>query len=105
MHRGRLIWMNTQSEPTQAETITVSLEHEAAAADVLNILADPQRIPSWAPKFAERVEHHDGAHWIAHRGTESVPFTFTVHPDAGTVDILREAPDGSSIFGARLRTM
>jgi hypothetical protein len=87
--------------PARAETETLAIAAPPAA--VLAIVADPLRLPEWAPAFATAVTAEDGL-WRVDQG-EGTTFLIdvAVHEAAGTVDLLR--PGGGPSFGARLRAL
>lgn len=85
------------------QTVTVSLEHEAAPQRVVATISDGTRLPQWSPKFADRVER-TGEGWTVTRGDTSFPVTIAVVPEAGVADILLHR-DGALGFGARFRAM
>jgi Polyketide cyclase / dehydrase and lipid transport len=69
-----------------AETRTISIA--APPAVVLAVVADPRRLPEWAPAFARGVQP-DGEGWLIDTGEGRARITVRVSPEHGTVDLLR----------------
>jgi hypothetical protein len=67
-----------------AETRGIS---SAPPAPVLALVADPRRLPEWAPAFARGVQPA-GAHWLIDTGRGQARITVRVSPEHGTVDLL-----------------
>jgi uncharacterized protein YndB with AHSA1/START domain len=70
----------------RAETRSVSIAAPPAA--VLALVADPQRLPEWAPAFARGVQP-DGDEWLIDTREGQARITVRVSPEHGTVDLLR----------------
>lgn len=87
--------------PARGATETLAIAAPPAA--VLAVIADPLRLPEWAPAFATAVTPEDDL-WRIDQG-EGTTFLIdvVVHQAAGTVDLLR--PGGGPSFGARLRAL
>jgi hypothetical protein len=77
-----------------AGTETQSIETEAAVATVIELLADPTRIPEWAPAFADLVTGDPARGWKAAKDGRSFELRVVVNRDAGTVDYLRSIAPG-----------
>ena len=77
---------------TTSETQTAEMAAEPET--MLAILADPRRIPDWAPAFANSVEgdHHSG--WRVMKNGQVIPIRLVVAEQSGTVDYLRRLPNG-----------
>jgi Polyketide cyclase / dehydrase and lipid transport len=75
--------MNTTG---RAETRSISIA--APPAGVLAVVADPRRLPEWAPAFARGVQP-DGDDWLIDTGEGQARITVRVSPEHGTVDLLR----------------
>jgi hypothetical protein len=60
----------------------------APPAAVLALVADPQRLPEWAPAFARGVEP-DGDDWLIDTGEGQARIAVRVSSEHGTVDLLR----------------
>jgi catechol 2,3-dioxygenase-like lactoylglutathione lyase family enzyme len=86
--------------PDRSPTQTAARGIDAEPAAVLALLADPRRLPDWAPAFADRVEGAEGA-WEVVKGKDRFALE-VVRSDAGTVDYLREVAPGRRA-GAYLR--
>ncbi|MCW3063003.1 MAG: hypothetical protein JWN32_175 [Solirubrobacterales bacterium] len=69
----------------RAETRSISIAAPPAA--VLALVADPQRLPEWAPAFARGVQP-DGDHWLIDTREGQARITVRVSPEHGTVDLL-----------------
>ena len=67
---------------------TRSISIAAPPAAVLALVADPQRLPEWAPAFARGVQP-DGDDWLIDTGEGQIRITVRVSPEHGTVDLLR----------------
>jgi hypothetical protein len=51
-------------------------------------------IPKWAPVFADAIEHIGDMHYLVSRNGEVFNLEVSLQPSAGTVDYLREMPNG-----------
>jgi hypothetical protein len=87
-------------ETARAETRTLAIPAPPAA--VLEVIADPLRLPEWAPAFATSVAP-DGDLWRVDTGAGELVVDVCVHEEAGTVDLLR--PGGDTTIGARMRAI
>ncbi len=76
----------TPFAPGRAETRTISVA--APPERVVEYLADPRRLPEWAPGFATAVEHDHDDIWRVH--TEAGPQRVAVRVAAvhGVVDVV-----------------
>jgi hypothetical protein len=88
------------SLPARAETRTRAIAAPPAA--VLEVVADPRRLPEWAPGFARAVAP-EGAYWRVDTGAGELLIDMVVSPEAGTVDLVR--PGAPTEAGARLRAL
>lgn len=70
----------------------------------MGLLADPRRIPEWAPAFADRVVGDDRAGWQAFKDGRGFALRVAVDLDAGTVDYLRQVAPGRE-GGAYIRVV
>jgi uncharacterized protein YndB with AHSA1/START domain len=86
--------------PARAETRTRAIAAPPAA--VLDVVADPRRLPEWAPAFARAVRP-EGEHWRVDTGAGELLVDLVVSREAGTVDVVRAA--GDTTAGARLRAL
>ncbi len=84
-------------------TETRSIESHAVPTDVLALLADPTRLPEWAPAFADTIVR-DAANWRATKDGRDFDLDVLTHPEAGTVDYQREIAPGRK-GGAYLRVV
>jgi len=80
--------------PGTRRTENQSIETEAGVATVVALLADPTRIPEWAPAFADLVSGDPHSGWQATKDGRSFSLRVVVNHDAGTVDYLREVAPG-----------
>lgn len=85
-------------------TETQSVETAAAPDAVLALLADPRRIPDWAPAFADAVSGAAQSGWWARKDGQDFALRVPVNKEAGTVDYLREVAPGWE-GGAYLRAV
>jgi uncharacterized protein YndB with AHSA1/START domain len=69
----------------RVETRSISISAPPAAVHAL--VADPRRLPEWAPAFARGVEP-DGDAWLIDTGEGQARITVRVSPEHGTVDLL-----------------
>ncbi|HWH94280.1 MAG TPA: SRPBCC family protein [Baekduia sp.] len=86
-------------ETSRAETRTAPIA--APPATVLAVIADPRRLPEWAPAFAAAVAP-EGDLWRVDTGGGDLLIDVQVVPHAGTVDLVRR---GDTTTGARLRAL
>ncbi|MEO8828797.1 SRPBCC family protein [Lapillicoccus sp.] len=77
-----------------SRTETQSIESDAELAAVVALLAEPTRIPDWAPAFADAVTLDDGSRWRATKDGQDFSVRVVVNREAGTVDYLREISPG-----------
>ncbi|MGH3095553.1 MAG: SRPBCC family protein [Streptosporangiales bacterium] len=85
-------------------TETQSIESDAPVAAVIAVLADPTRIPQWAPAFADRVADDADAGWQATKDGRDFALRVAVDHDAGTIDYLRQVAPGRE-GGAYIRAV
>jgi hypothetical protein len=71
-----------------------SIESEADPEAVVALLAQPSRIPEWAPAFADVVIEEDRSGWRAIKDGREFKLRVVVNRDARTVDYLREVAPG-----------
>jgi hypothetical protein len=79
----------------RAETRSISIA--ASPAAVLAVVADPRRLPEWAPAFARGVRL-DGDGWLIDTGEGPLRITVRVSPEHGTVDLLRATDPARGAF-------
>lgn len=84
--------------------MTQSIEAAAEPAAVVALLADPTRIPDWAPAFADAVTGDDQSGWRATKDGQGFTVRVVTQRDADTVDYLREITPGSE-SGAFIRVL
>ena len=75
----------------ERRTETQSIESDA---EPLAVLADPTRIPDWAPAFADTVVVDDQSGWLATKDGRDFTVRVVTQRDSGTVDYLREVAPG-----------
>jgi hypothetical protein len=78
----------------QAQTVTRSAESDLEPSRLYDVLAQVSNIPKWAPVFADAIEHIGDMHYRVSRNGEAFNLEVSLHPSAGTVDYLREMPNG-----------
>ena len=86
------------------QTVTRVTECDLEPGNVLSVLGDAGNLPKWAPVFADAVERVDGARYRVTKNEATFGIELTTHPSAGTVDFIREMPNGRR-GGAYLRVM
>lgn len=69
----------------RSETRSISIQ--ASPDAVLDLVADPQNLPGWAPGFASDIRP-DGDDWIINAGDEEARIRVRVSREHGTVDFL-----------------
>jgi hypothetical protein len=79
----------------RAETRSISIAAPPPA--VLAVVADPRRLPEWAPGFAHGVQP-DGDGWLIDTAEGRTRITVRVSPEHGTVDLLRAADPTRGAF-------
>ena len=80
--------------------ISGTIESDADPEVITALLADPRRIPGWAPAFADAVTWDTEAGWRARKSGQDFALLVVNARGSGTVDYLREG----SVTGARLRS-
>jgi hypothetical protein len=85
-----------------SQTVTRAVESDLEPNSVYKILAEASNIPKWAPVFADSIEQIDDAHYRVTKNGETFNVEVSLHPSAGTVDYIREMPNGKR-GGAYLR--
>ena len=85
-------------------TETQSIETHAAPQAILALLADPSRIPEWAPAFVDAVTEDGESGWHATKGGQVFILRVVTVLNAGTVDYLREIAPGRE-GGAYIRAI
>jgi hypothetical protein len=70
----------------------------------MRVLADPERIPLWAPAFADAVSLGASGIWTAIKDHREFALRLVVEERAGTVDYLREVEPGRE-DGAHIRVV
>ncbi len=86
------------------QTETRSIESGAEPAAFVALLADPTRIPDWAPTFADAVTGDDQFGWRATKGGQGFNVRVVTNREAATVDYLREIAPGQE-GGAFIRVV
>ena len=87
-----------------SQTETQSIESHAAPEAILALLADPSRIPEWAPAFVDAVIEDGESGWRATKGGQDSILRVVTKLNAGTVDYLREVAPGRE-GGAYMRAI
>lgn len=85
-------------------TETQSIESEADPDAVVSLRAEANRIPEWAPAFADTVIGDDRSGWRAIKDDRAFDLRVVVSRDSRTVDYLRELAPGSE-GGAYIRAV
>lgn len=84
--------------------MTQSIESDVAPDAVVALLADPRRIPDWAPAFADAVAGDPQSGWRVFEDGQEFGLRVAVSRDARAVDYLREVAPGRE-GGAYLRAV
>jgi hypothetical protein len=81
----------------RSETRSVSI---AASPDaVLDVVADAENLPRWAPNFASRVRPgDDDGRWLVDNGEAEFAIALRVDREHGTVDILDPSDPNRGAF-------
>lgn len=79
----------------RCETRTISID--SAPDTVLDLVADPYRLPDWAPNFARTVRP-DGDDWLIKSDGTEIRITVRVSREHGTVDLLRSTDPPRGAF-------
>jgi hypothetical protein len=87
-----------------AQTETQSIETVASVEAAVEMLADPTRVPEWAPAFADRVCADADSGWRAVKDGREFRLRVPVSLEAGKVDYLREIAQGRE-GGAYIRAV
>lgn len=87
-----------------SRTVTQSVESNAHPPALVAVLADPRRIPDWAPAFADVVTRDGLSGWRVTKDGQDFSLRVVTKPDAGTVDYLREIAPGRE-GGAYIRAV
>jgi hypothetical protein len=72
------------ADMADTRTATHSIETDAAHEAVLALLADPRRIPDWAPGFADVVSGHAGSGWLVTKDGRNFAPRVAVNEEART---------------------
>jgi len=85
-----------------SQTVTRATESDLELARIYAVLAEAGNIPKWAPVFADAVERIDDVNHRVTKNGATFGIQVLLHPPAGTVDYIREMPNGNR-GGAYLR--
>jgi len=85
-------------------TETQSSETDAPVEAVVAVLADPTRLPQWAPAFADQVRSDGKSRWQATKDGRDFALRVATNEEAGTVDYLRQVAPGKE-GGAYIRAV
>lgn len=77
---------------------TRSIAIDAAPHTVIELLADGNRLPEWAPAFAPEVRAEED-HWLVGSGDGQFRIRIRSSTELGTVDILSVTDERSGAFG------
>ncbi|MGX7679273.1 hypothetical protein ACSMXN_10290 [Jatrophihabitans sp. DSM 45814] len=81
-----------------------SAECNAERGQVIEILGDANQLPEWAPGFADSVRGDATSGWVITKAGREFSVSVDAHPEAGTVDYVREVAPGV-LGGAYLRVI
>jgi hypothetical protein len=87
-----------------SRTETQSIESRTDPEAIFALLADPRRIPDWAPAFVDAVAEDGQSGWRATKGGRDFTLRVDTKQDAGTVDYLRDIAPGRQ-GGAYMRVI
>jgi AcrR family transcriptional regulator len=91
-------------DAVDARTATRSIESDAEPDAVFALIADPRRLPDWAPGFADAVSGDHESGWRVAKDGRDFALRVVTMRDARTVDYLREVAPGRE-GGAYLRVV
>jgi hypothetical protein len=74
--------------------VTGSAESGADPGAIVAVLADPPRLPDWAPAFADAVTGDSQSGWRVTKDGQDFTVRVVANRDARTVDYLREVAPG-----------
>jgi hypothetical protein len=77
---------------------TRSIAIDAPPEALVELLADGDRLPEWAPDFAPEV-HEEDDHWLVGSGEGQLRIRIRSSAELGTVDILSADDDRTGAFG------
>ena len=77
---------------------TRSIAIAAPPKALVELLADGERLPDWAPDFASEIRA-EGDHWLVGSGEGQFRIRIRSSADLGTVDILSAEDDRTGAFG------
>jgi hypothetical protein len=77
---------------------TRSIAIDAPPEALVELLADGDRLPEWAPDFAPEV-HEEDDHWLVGSGEGQFRIRIRSSAELGTVDILSADDDRTGAFG------
>lgn len=87
-----------------SRTETQSIETDAPVDAVVAVLADPTRLPQWAPAFVDQVRPDGKSGWQATKDGRDFALRVATNEEAGTVDYLRQVAPGRE-GGAYIRAV
>ena len=85
-------------------TQTRSVETHVEPEKLLLLLTQVEKIPRWAPVFADTIQHLRDAHWLVTKSGETFEIEVIVNEASGTVDYLRQLAEGKR-GGAYIRVV
>jgi hypothetical protein len=86
------------------QTVTRAAECDLESGGIYDVLAETSNLPKWAPGFADAVERIEDGHYRVTKSGASFGIEVLLNPSAGTVDFIRQMPNGRR-GGAYLRVM
>ena len=84
------------------QSVTRTIESDFEPIEIYAVLADVTNLPKWAPVFADAVKRIDDTHYSVKKNGDTFSLELFLHPSAGTVDYIREMPNGK-LGGAYIR--
>jgi hypothetical protein len=85
-----------------SQTVTRAAESDLEPGSIYTVLAHASNVPKWAPGFADAIERIEDARYRVTKNGQTFNVEVYLHPSAGTVDYVREMPNGKR-GGAYLR--
>jgi hypothetical protein len=76
------------------QTVTRAIESDIEPEPIYRFLAEAGNIPTWAPVFADSIEHVNGAQYRVTKNGEAFTLEVFLHPSAHAVDYLRQMSQG-----------
>lgn len=76
------------------QTVTHAIESDAEPARLFKLLSEVENIPRWTPVFADTIERISDSRCRVVKSGEAFDLEVDANRAAGTVDYIREMPQG-----------